>query len=289
MGGGWHEFGNSPGRSMSASARTAGNAMGGGWHSFGNLRPGVGSEMSRAYASNVRTDGQWHSFGNSRHASFGANVSGLSSFRASREAASYTHAPRMGFNWNRFSTNWPGSSRFSSFSSGRSMENFGRYRFGSSGPASLDFGNSVDGISSFSNSLIGSNVSLIPNLLLGGLLRLGTSVFGGGGILGGSALSFAARSFGLGLASNGFNQGGFAGGEFGIGRGGFSWDFGFQEAPVCPARGAGASFWGPGSAWSGYCGPYPYYPLGWSGSGYFGNSRIGYDVTDAGSAHSDVD
>jgi hypothetical protein len=108
-------------------------------------------------------------------------------------------------------------------------------------------------------------VSLIPNLLFGGLLRLGTSVFGGWGLLGESALSFAARSFGFGLSSNGFGQSGFAGGGFGFGRGGFGWGFGLNEAPVRPACSAGASLWRAGWALSSYCGPYPYYPLGWSG------------------------
>jgi hypothetical protein len=112
---------------------------------------------------------------------------------------------------------------FSSFSSGRSMANFGSSHFGSLGFGSSDFGNSAFGRSGFSNSLIGSNLSLIPSLLLGDLLRLGTSVFEGPGILGGSALSLAARSFGSGLFSNIFSQGGFAGGAFGFGRGGFGW------------------------------------------------------------------
>jgi hypothetical protein len=277
----WHTFGNSTARAMPASARTSGNAMGGGWHSFGNLSHGGGAELSRGYGSHVRSDGQWHSFGNSRNASFGTNVSVFSFSGVSRATASNSHAPRPGFSSNRFSTNLPGSSRFSpfsSFSSGRSITNFGGSRLGSSG-----FGRS-----GFSNSLIGSNVSLIPSLLLGGLLRLGTMGFGGADILGGSALSFAARSFGFGLGSNGFSQGGFAGGHFGFGRGGLGWGFGFDEAPGWPACGAGASFWRPGLAWSGYCGPHPYSPLGWNGIGYFGDPRNGCNVTNDSSRDSEL-
>jgi hypothetical protein len=282
----WKSFGNSTARSMLASARTSGNAMGGGWHSFGNLSHGGGPEMPRGYGSYVPADRQWHSFGNSRNASLGTNVSGLPSSGASYAAAANARAPHLGFSSNRFSTNMPGSSRFSSFSSfssGRSMGNFGSSRFGISGFGSSDFGNSAFGRSGFSNSFIGSNVSLIPSLLFGGLLRLGTSAFGGWGLLGESALSFAARSFSSVLGLNGFGQGGFASGDFG--RGGFGWNFGFDEAPVWPACGAGASFGRPGWAWSGYCGTYPYDPLGGSGIGYFGDPRIGYNITDDSSGN----
>ena len=278
--GGWHGFGNSTGRSMSASARTSGNLAGGGWHSFGNSRLGAGAEISRAYASNARADGQWYSFGNPRNASFGVNAS---AFRSSRAEAWNTHAPGPGFDWNRFSTNMPESARFSPFSSGHLTTNFKRSRFGGSEFGGSDFGDSIFGRSSFSNSLIGSGASLIPGLLLGGLFSLGTSVFGGRGILGGNALSFAARSFGSGLLSSGFSQGGFAGSESGLGQGGFSWDFGFAEAPIWPPCGAGASFWRSGWAWSSYCEPNPYYPLGWTGIGYLASPRI-----DSGSANSDV-
>ena len=292
--GAWHSFGNSTARAMPASARNSGNAMGGGWHSFGNLSHGGGAEMSRGYGSSVRPDGQWRSFGNSRNASFGTNVARFSFSGENRATASNARTPRLGFSSNRFSTNRPGSPRFSSFSSfssGRSMANFGsssfgNSRFGRSGFGSSGFGNSAFGGSGFSNSLIGSHVSLIPNLLLGGLLGFGTSGFGGGGILGVSALSFALRAFGFGLGSNGFGQGGFAGGDFGFGQGRFGWGFGFDEAPVWPPCGAGVSFWRPGWTWSGYCGPYPYYPLGWNGTGSFGDPRNGYNVTDDSSRDS---
>jgi hypothetical protein len=152
------------------------------------------------------------------------------------------------------------------------MANFQSSRFGSS-----DFG------SSFSNSLFGSNLSsLIPSLLFGGLLRLGTPVFGGVGILGASALSFVASSLVSGLGANGFDQGGVAGGDFGFDRGGLGQSFGFSAATVSPACGAGANFWDPGWVWGGYCGPYPYRRLGWSGIGYFGGPGIGYNVTNGG-------
>ena len=284
-------FGNSTGRSISVSARTPGNAIGGGWHSFGNLSRGEGAEMARGYGSYAEGGSQWRSFGNSRNASLGANVSGVSSSGTSRAAASNAQGARLGFSSDHFSTNMPGSSRlssfssFPSFSSGRSMGNFGSAPFAASGLGSSDFGNSAFGGSSFSNSFIGSNLSLIPNLLFGGLLRLGTSVLGGWGILGETALSLAARSLGFGLGSNGFGQGGFAGGDFGLGRGGFGWSSGFDQDPVWPVCGAGASFWRPGWAGSGYCGSYPYYSSGWSGIGYFADPRTGYNIPDDSSAN----
>jgi hypothetical protein len=284
-----HSFGSSTGRLMPASARSLGNAMGGGWHSFGNLSHGGGAGMSSGYGSNARTDGQWHSFGNSRNASLGTHVSGFSSFGASRVTASNTEA-HPGFNSNHFSTNMQGGSRFSSFSSfssGRSMADFGSSRFGRSSFGSSGFGNGAFGLSGFSNSFIGSNASLIPNLLLDGLLRLGTSAFEGG-ILG-DALSLALRSFGSGLFSSGFGEGGFAGGDFAFGRSVFGRGFGLDETPLWPGCGPGASLWRPGWTWGGYCGPYPYYPLGWSGIDSFGGPRTSYNVSDDSSSNSESD
>jgi hypothetical protein len=239
---------------------------------------GGGAEMSRGSGSNGRVGG-WHSFGNSRNASSGTNASGFTPFGASRAESSSTNVTRLGFRSDRFSTNMLGSSRLSplsSFSSGGS-------RFGNAGFGGFDFGNSGFGRSGFSNSFLGSDLLLIPNLLFGGLLRVGPAIFGGPGILGVNALAFAASSIVSGLISNGTGQGGFAGGNAGIVPGGFGWGLGFDAAPVGPGCGAGASFQGPGWAWSGSCGPYPAYPLGWSGGGSFGGGRNGYNAAgDAG-------
>jgi hypothetical protein len=280
--GGWNSFGNPTSRSMPASARTRGNSMGGGWHSFGNLSRGGGAEMSRGYRSNARAEGQWHSFGNSRNGSFASNGSGWSSFGRSRATASYARERRWESGSNRFSANLPGGSRyssFSSFSSGRSMSNFGGSRFSNAGFGGFDFGNSDFGHSGFSGSFLGSDLLLIPNLLFGGLFGGRPSIFGGPAFLGANVLALAARSIVSELASNGSDQGGFAGGNEGFGAGGFGPGLGFEAAPVWPACGSVVSFGRPGWAWSGYCGPYSTYPLGWSGSGYFGGGRNGYNVS----------
>ena len=112
-------------------------------------------------------------------------------------------------------------------------------------------------------------MSLIPNLLFGGLLHLGTSFLGGGGILeggllAGSAISLAARWLGSGLDSNGFGQEDPAGVDFGFGPRGFGAGFEAAPAPVWPACNAVASLQGPGWRWSGYCAPILYYPSGWN-------------------------
>jgi hypothetical protein len=161
-------------------------------------------------------------------------------------------------------------SSFSSFSTGRSMGNFGSARFGTADFDSSGFGSSDFGGLSFSNSLIGSSISLIPNLLFGGLLHLGTSFLGGGGILeggllAGSAISLASRWLGSGLDSNGFGQEGPAGVDFGFGPHGFGASFAPAPAPAWPACNAVSSFQVPGWGWSGYCGATPYYPSGWNG------------------------
>jgi hypothetical protein len=279
--GGWNSFGNPTSRSMPASARTRGNSMGGGWHSFGNLSRGGGAEMSRGYRSNARAEGQWHSFGNSRNGSFASNGSGWSSFGRSRATASYAREPRWEFRSDAFSTNLPGRSRFSSFSSfssGRSMSNFGSSRLSNSGFGGFDFGNSGFGSSGFSSSFLGSDLLLIPNLLFGGLFGGRPSIFGGPAFLGANVLALAASSIVSELVSNGTDQGRFAGGNEGFGAGGFGPGLGFEAAPVWPACGPVVSFGGPGWAWNRYCGPYSTYPLGWSGSGYFGSGRNGYNV-----------
>jgi hypothetical protein len=269
----WQSFGNSSNRPMLASTLTSRNAAGGGWRSFGNLDRGGGAEMSRGYGSNVRTDGQWHSFGNSRNASLERNSSGFSPFGRGRVTASNRHSSGLGFNSNRFSSNVPASTRFSSFSSfssSRSMGNFGDSRFGSS-----NLGNSSFGHSGFSNSGIGSGVSLIPSLL-GGFLNLGTSGFGGQGILAANALSLAVRLFVSAIGATDFGQGASAGGDFGFGQGGFGGNSGLESAPVWPACAPGAPFWPPRPASGVYCGPYAYQPFGWSSVDYLGDLRIGF-------------
>jgi hypothetical protein len=286
MVGGWHSFGNSAFRSTPGVARSSVNARVSEWHSFGNSSDGGMAEMSRGYGNNVRPGGQWHSFGNSRNEPLGKNVSGFSFARASRDHAADHDASRWGFRSNRFSSRTPVKSRFSSFSSfstGRSMGEFGSDRFGSTDFASSGFGSSGFGGSDFSNSLLGSSLSLIPNLLFGGLLRIGTPLFGGGGLLeggllAGNAISLAARWLGSGLSSNGFDQGGPAGVDNGFGPGGFGVSFGFTPAPAWPACNAVASFQGPGWGWSGYCGPFPYYPSRWNGISLFGDRRTNFNT-----------
>ena len=275
----WQSFGNSSGRSMLASARISGNEMGGGWRSFGNMSRGGSVETSRGYGNSMRNDSHWSSFGNSGNASFGRNSSGFSSFGGSRVTASNLHSASRGFGSNHFSASLLPPSRFSSFSSfssGRSTANFGGSRFGVSGFGSSDFGNSSFGRSGFSGSGIGSGVSLIPNLL-GGLLNLGTSFFGGPAVLGANALSLAVRLFVSGIGASGIGQGGFSGGDAGFGQGGYSGNFGLEAAPVWPACGPGAPVWAPGPAAGVYCRSYAYQPFGWSSIGYLGGPRIGFN------------
>jgi hypothetical protein len=250
----WHSFGNSTGRSTQGWARSSGYAMGSGWHSFGSREHGGEVESSRRYGSYGRSDGPWHSFGNSRNVSFGGNAPGRSN---------------TGFRGSGFGNSPFSGSRFDG--SGFANSRFGGSSFGRSG-----FGNSGFGGSGFSNSFGESGASVIPSLLFGGLLHLATPLFGGVGMLGANALSYAARSLIFGLASNAFDQGSFDGGNSGFGQSGFVPSFGFQVAPVLPPCGYGANYWGPGWVWGGYCGAYPYRPLGWSGVGYFGGPGNGY-------------
>jgi hypothetical protein len=275
----WQSFGNSSGRSMLAPAHASGNATGGGWRSFGNLSRGGGAVTSRGYGNSMRNVSQWHSFGNSKNASFGRNVSGFSSFGVNHAASSNARLSGMGFISNRFSTNLPASTRFSSFtsfSSSRSMADFGGSRVGVSGFGGSDFGNSSFGSSGFSNSFIGSGGSLIPSLL-GGFLNLGTSGFGGQGILAANALSLAVRLFVSALGATGFGQGDSAGGDVGYGPSGFSGNFGLEAAPVWPPCGPGAPLWAPSPTPGVYCGSYAYEPFGWTSLGYLGGPRIGFN------------
>ncbi len=279
-GGGWNSFGNSGGRSMPASARDWGNVTGGGWQSFGGMNRG-GAQMSRSYRSNARSDGQWHSFGslraaNTRNENFASNFSGGSSFGRNRGNSSYAREPRMGFGANRFPSDLRRGSRFSSFSSfssGRSISNFGGSRFSNAGFGGFDyansgFGHSGYGHSGFGGSFIGSDLSIIPNLLFGGLLHVGPSLLGGPAFLGANVLAFAASSIVSALVANGNDQGGFTGSNVGFGAGGYDPGPAFGPAAVGPPCGFGVSFGRPGWSFSGYCAPYPTYSMAWNGNGY---------------------
>ena len=276
--GGRSSFGNSGSRAVSASAHSTGNSMGGGWRSFGGMIRGSGAQISAGYRNNARSDGQWHSFGNSRGGTVASNVSGWSPLSRNRGTPSYAREPRSEFSSNRFSANLREGSRFSSFDSGRFSSDFRSSRFGDSGFGSFGVGNSGFGGSGFSSSLIGADISILPNLLFGGLLRVGSAIFGVPAILAADAISLAANSIISGLVSNDSGQGSFAGDNAGFGASEFSPGFGYQLAPVPPPCGVGLSFGGPGWAWGGYCGPYPPSPLGWSGRGYFNGGGIGYNA-----------
>jgi hypothetical protein len=275
----WQSFGNPTGRSMLASARISGNMAGSGWRSFGNMGRGGEAEMARGYGNNARNDSQWRTFGNSATVSFGRNRSGFSSFGPNRATASNQYSSAPGFTSIRFSANLLPPSRFSSFSSfssGRSITNFGGSRLAVSGFGGSDFGGPSFGSFGFSNSGIGSGLSLIPNLF-GGLLNLGTTIFGGHGLLAADAISLAVRLFVSAVGANGFGQGGSAGGDIGFGQGGFNGNFGFGAAPAWPTCGPSAPLWAPGPPSGAYCGPYAYQPFGWSSIGYSGSPRIGFN------------
>ena len=242
--------------------------------------------MARNEGSNGRAHGQWHSFGNSRNRSFDAYGSGFSSARASRAMESNPLVSHPGFSSNRFSERLPRAGRFSSFSSGLAKTNFGSPRFGNTGPGNSVFGTSALGLGPFSSSFLGSNLSLIPSLLFGGLLPFGGSAFGLGGILGGSVLSFAAHSIVSDLVSNGIGQGGSAGNEFDLGPAGFGGGLGFSEPLPEPACDPVANPWRPGWTWNRDCQLYPFYSMGWSGTGYFSEPATHHNFTDAGSGNS---
>ena len=116
-----------------------------------------------------------------------------------------------------------GSSQFLSFSSHSSVSNFEGGRFSSSRFGSSGFGNSSFGPSG--TLLLASRLSGIPNLLFGGLLRVGSATLGGWLTFGETALSFGVRAIDSALGSNGFGQAAF-GGNPGFGLDGFAWDSG---------------------------------------------------------------
>jgi hypothetical protein len=150
-------------------------------------------------------------------------------------------------------------STFSAFSGGRPNLSLGGYRglgagdFAGAGIESAGFGGT-----GFSDSLIGSGISIIPNLLFGGLLHLGTSFLGGGGLLEGgllarNAISLAAHWLSYG-DSNTYGQTGPSGIDSGFDSGGLDVNFGFASTTAWPTCNRIASFQGPAWGWSGYCG-----------------------------------
>ena len=268
-----NSFANSAGRTFSAPARAVTSSTGGAWHSFGNAGAVGRQEIPSGYRTDSRAAGsQWHSFATSRPTVAAENHSQFSSLGASRTAASTFSAQRPAFNSSRYSINMLGSSRFPSsssftsaslFSSHGSFANFEGGRFGSS-----MFGSSGVGTSSFGSSgtsLLGSSLSWIPNLLFGGLLRIGSASLGGWVTLGETALSLAVRAIDFGLGSNGFGQAASAG-DPGFGQNGFAWNSGFAEVPA--GCNSGPRFWTSDGTLSAYCGPYPGY--------YFGEPTIDY-------------
>jgi hypothetical protein len=276
--GNWQSFGNSAGRPVLASAHASGNTMGGAWRSFGNMSQNSVATMPRGNVSNLRAAGQWQSFGNTRNAAFGRNISGFSSFNTARASGSNTRWGGFGPGSNRFSPSAPVSTRvssFSSFSSGLSTGNFGGSRFGGSRYGDSGFGNSSLGGSSFLNSGIGSGLSIFPNLL-GGFLNIGTSFFGGPGVLAANALSLAVRLFVSGIEASGAGQGDVSGGGAGYGQGGYGGNFGLQADPVVPPA-CGVPIVAPGLMPGTFCQPYAYQPYGWGSIGYFGAPRVGFN------------
>lgn len=235
--------------------------------------------MPRGYGNSARNNGQWRTFGNSgTTSSFERNRPGFSSFGAISARASNLRSPGQGVESNRFSTSLLPSTRFtsfSSFSSGRSMSNFGGARFGGSGFGSSDFRSSGFGNAGFFNSGIGSGASLIPNLF-GDLFNLGTSFIGGRAILAANALSLAVRLFVSAIGATGFGQGGSASGDIGFGQGGFNGNFGLEAAPVWPACSTAPPFGELAPASGVFCGPNLYQPSGWGSASYVGGPRPGF-------------
>ena len=264
-------FANSSGRTIST---------GGAWHSFGNAGAVSRQEIPTGYRTDSRpADSQWHSFATSRPAVVAENHSQFASLGASRAAASAFPAARQAFHSSRYSINTLGSSRFPSFSSFTSASSFSSH--GSSpnfegGPfASSRFGSSGFGTSSLGSSgtsLLASSSSWIPNLLFGGLLRMGSAALGGWVTLGETALSLAVRAIDYGLGSNGFGQAAFAG-DPSFGQNGFAWNSGFAQVPA--GCNSGPNFRTPDWTLSAYCGPYTRYYLGEPTSGH---PNFGYNA-----------
>lgn len=109
-------------------------------------------------------------------------------------------------------------------------------------------------------------MALFPGMF-NGLLGLGTTIFGGHGVLGVDALSLAVQLFVSAIGSSDFGQGGGGAdyGDSGFGQSGFVGNFGFGGYPARPACSAGAPLWAP-SPVEGSCGPYRYRSFGWNRS-----------------------
>jgi hypothetical protein len=281
MGGRWQSFGNSGFRAASAQPRFSGSSSSG-WRPFGNVGGAGRIEMSRGYGSFARNGGEWHSFGNPRNENFVRNAAGVSFAGAGRGYNWAAPSSRWRFGADRFSSHGFAATRFSSFpsySSRRTFGDFGSERFGGPSFANAGFGSSGYGGSEFGDSLFGSALSLIPNLLFGGLLRFGGSLLGGGGLLeggllAGNAISLAARWLGSASDSNDFGFGGPASVDFGFGQG-FGVSFGYTPvpAPLWPACTTVPSFQWPAWGWNTYCGYTPhYFGPAWNGNNGFGVS-----------------
>ena len=206
--GGSRRFENFSGRSMNASSRAWGNGAPGGWHSFGYGYRG-GTNAASNFRSNLRTDGQWHSFGPSRREGFDHN--GAQFYGGGRVADASSNMARGSFNFRRLQNisesqgfdAWAGHSGFSNFSPGYGQGGFRSSRFGGVALGN-SYGNGFANSSGYSgNSLLNSGYSLLPNLPVGGLLRLGT--LGGsllyGGLLAGPAISLASNLIGAGVSA----------------------------------------------------------------------------------------
>jgi hypothetical protein len=259
-----NSFASSSGRTFSTPARTWTNSTGGAWQPFGNGGAARRPEIRAGYGSRG-ADAEWHSFASSRATVVAENHSQFSSLRETPAATTFS-APRPAFNSSRYSINMLGSSRFpsfstftsaSSFSSHGPLPNFEGGRLASSRFADSAFGTSSSGSSG--TSLLASSLSGIPNLLFGGLLRIGSATLGGWATLGETALSLAVRAIDSGLGSNGSGQAAFAG-EPGSGPNGFAWNSGFAEVPA--GCNSGPNFQTPDGTLSAYCGPYPRYAFG---------------------------
>ena len=125
------------------------------------------------------------------------------------------------------------------FSGGRSMTNFGSSAALGAGILPVSVSETPSAIPLVSQIRFLDRDCRYSPTVFNGLLHLGTSVLGGGGlleggILAGSAISLAARWLGSGLGSNVYGQGDSAGVGFGYSPGGFGIGFGFAPAPVWP-------------------------------------------------------
>ena len=231
---GWHSFGNPDGHRVS-TAPTDGGAMRA-WHSFA---PDSGGPTAVSHLANAPS--RWHSFS------------------TAEEGSVAPRGPSMGLGLNRPPTlglgsrSWSGQGRSLGVNAQNSTPDFSsipRSNFGNS-----RYRNSALGHSSFSNSRIGSNVSLFGGSRFGSRYQFGSSatLFGQPTSLGGGGFSFPSDLFSwlLGFGSFGLRGLSLLDSGFGLLRwDGFPW-FGLGWL-FSSEFGLNA---GPGSA---YRTPYPY-------------------------------